>query len=447
MESTAKNRGELLRVLGLAFGLAAVVGSVIGQGILRSPGVVAEATGSATVIIALWVAGALVAMLSALPYAELGAAIPRAGGHFAFIHRAFGDRVALAAGYAVMFLSTTVIAMLSFVTGEFLVRLGVGGGALGPVELGIGVTVLFTLVNAAGTRISGGSQIALSTLKGLVLIALVVALFGGEPAAPVEQPVLLRNGWLALGTAMLMIMNTYSGWWDVAFYGEEFRDPGRQVPRALFGGILSIAALYILVNLAMLHVLTPDQMAGSNLVAADAAGMVFGDRGDTFLTLFGVLSVGAITNIQIMTGSRALYALARARVLPGWLEKVDRRGTPIRAMLLGSSIGAALILTGTYQALASMSVSIGQGLIVMAMASVIVLRRREPDLPRPFRMPLYPWSIIAALAVALVLLVVFIAQDPFYSLSGFVVVLVLWTLVDVVLKRRANLAALDEREQ
>lgn len=437
----------MLRVLGLAFGLAAVVGAVVGQGILRSPGVVAEATGSGAVIIVLWVAGALIALLSALPYAELGAAIPRAGGHFTFIHRAFGDRVALAAGFAVMFLSTTVIAMLSFVTGEFLVRLGVGGGQFGAVELGIGVTLLFTLVNAAGTRISGGSQIALSSLKGLVLVALVVALFGGEPAAPVEQPVLIRSGWIAIGTAILMIMNTYSGWWDVVFYGEEFRDPGRQVPRALVGGILSVAALYILVNLAMLHVLTPDQMAGSNLVAADAAGMVFGTRGDQFLTLFGVLSVGAITNLQIMTAARVHYALARARVLPGWFEAVDRRGTPIRAMLFASTIGAAFILTGTYEALASMTVSIGQGLIVMAMASVVVLRRREPDLPRPFRMPLYPWSIIAALAVALVLLVVFIVQNPVYSLSGFVVVGVMWTLFDLVLKRRANLVAMDEREE
>lgn len=436
----------MLRVLGLAFGLAAVVGSVIGQGILRSPGVVAEATGSGAVIIALWVAGALIALLSALPYAELGAAIPRAGGHFAFIHRAFGDRVALAAGFAVMFLSTTTIAMLSFVTGEFLVRLGVGGGALGPVEMGIAVTALFTLVNATGTRISGASQIAFSSLKGLVLVALVVALFGGEAAPSVEQPVALRSSWLAMGTAILVIINTYNGWWDVVFYGEEMQDPGRQVPRALIGGILSVAALYIMVNLAMLHVLTPDQMAGSNLVAADAAGIVFGDRGDNFLTLFGVLSVGAITNLQIMTAARVHYALARARVLPEWFETVDRRGTPIRAMLFCSVIGAAFILTGTYEALSSMTVSIGQGLIVMAMASVVVLRRSEPNLPRPFKMPLYPFSIIAALVVSIALLVVFIVQDPFYSLSGFIVVAVLWAFFDLVFKRHANLAAIDVRE-
>jgi len=296
---------RLLRVLGLGFGLAAVIGAVVGQGILRAPGVVADATGSPEVIIGLWIAGALIAMVSALPYAELGAAIPRAGGQFAFIHRALGDLMALAAEFATMFLQVTTIAMLGFVTGEFLVRLGVGGGRLGPVEMGLVVTVLFALLNASGTRSSGASQIAFSTLKGLVLVGLIVALFAGEPAEPVETTPVVRSGLLAMGTAILVINNTYNGWWEVVYYGEEMRDPGRQVPRALFGGIISVAVIYVLLNLAMLHVLTPDQMAGSNLVAADAAGMVFGERGDYFLTLFGVLSVGAISNLQIMSAARA----------------------------------------------------------------------------------------------------------------------------------------------
>ncbi|ALE17171.1 Amino acid permease [Altererythrobacter epoxidivorans] len=437
---------RLLRVLGLGFGLAAVIGAVVGQGILRAPGVVADATGSPEVIIGLWIAGALIAMVSALPYAELGAAIPRAGGQFAFIHRALGDRMALAAAFATMFLQVTTIAMLGFVTGEFLVRLGVGGGRLGPVEMGLVVTVLFALLNASGTRSSGASQIAFSTLKGLVLVGLIVALFAGEAVEPVETTPIVRSGLLAMGTAILVINNTYNGWWEVVYYGEEMRDPGRQVPRALFGGIISVAVIYVLLNLAMLHVLTPDQMAGSNLVAADAAGMVFGERGDYFLTLFGVLSVGAITNLQIMSAARAHYAMARARILPEYFAKVDKRGTPLRAMALATAIGASFILTGTYQALSSMTVSIGQGLIVLVMLSVIALRRKEPDLHRPFRMPLYPASIVFALAMASSLLIVFIVQDPLYSLSGFIVVAVLWVLFRHVLKRRVVLAAIDDVE-
>ena len=441
-----KSGNQLLRVLGLVFGVAAVVGSVIGQGILRTPGIVAEATGSASVIIAIWVTGALIAIVSASAFAELGAAIPRAGGVYAFIYRAFGERLAVLAAFTLLLTFIATISILALVTGEFMLRLGIGGGAWSEVELGVGVIALFALLNALGTRTTGGTQILFSALKGAMLVGLIVALFSGPPIEMVAAPQaeLLRAGWLPLGTALLVVIGTYNGWWDVVFYGEEIENPGKQIPRAVFGGIIGVAVIYLLVNLAMLHVMTPDTMAGSNLVAADAAGIVFGERADYLLTLFGVLSVGAIGNLSTMTSSRLVYALARAQVLPELLAHVDKRGTPMPAMLFTVIAAALIILAGGYNQLLSMGVSINQGVTVLAILAVIGLRRAEPDLERPFRTPWYPWTIVLAAALNTVLMVIFIVQDPFYGFSGFVVVGSAWVLYVFVLKRRALLEPTEE---
>ena len=437
----------MLRILGLGFGLAAVVGSVVGQGILRSPGIVAEATSSPALILGLWLAGGLIALLTAFAYAELAAAIPRAGGLFAHIHTAFGEKIGLGAALALLVGGLTTVAMLSFVTGEFLVRLGIGGGGLSAVELGIAVTILFTAINVTGTRISGAANILFSSLKGIVLLGLVIALFGTSsgqlaPVSPGDAE-LLNNGWLPVGTAVLLIIGTYNGWWEVAFYGEEIRNPGKQIPRAMLGGIVGVTVLYLLINAALLYVMTPEQMAGSNFVAADAAGIVLGDRADYQLTLFGVLSVGAITNLAIMTNTRFVFALSRAKVLPSKLAYVAKNGTPIWALLFVAVSGGAFVLTGSYKAISSMTVSIGQAVVVLILLSAMRLRHTQPDLHRPFRIPLYPWTVVVALMIALSLLAIFIVQDPFWSLSGFVLVAGAWAVIEFGLDRHPVLEPLE----
>ena len=243
---------------------------------------------------------------------------------------------------------------------------------------------------------------------------------------------------------MLVVIGTYNGWWDVVFYGEEFKDPSREIPRALFGGILGVAGLYLLVNLALLHVMNPGQMAGSNFVAADAAGIVFGERANYFITIFGILSVGAIANLSLMTATRLVYALARAEILPHSMSKVDRRGTPTAALLFSAIVAAAIILLGGYNELSSMGISLFQGVTVLAIIAVIGLRKREPELERPFKTPWYPWPIILAALLNTLLLLIFIAQDVVYSLSGFVVVGVAWVLYVFVFRRRAVLESLED---
>ena len=415
-----RETNHLLRVLGVAFGLAAVLGSVIGQGILRSPGIVAQASGSPAVLIGLWALGAGIALISALPFAELGAAVPRCGGPISFAGRAYGGAARVVTALTLVMMMISSQAVVVYVLGEFLVRLGVGGGAIGPGGLGIAAMVLFCLVNATGTRASGVAQIVLSAAKGLVLIALVVIFFAQPAAAPPSAPAAAAHGgWLAFGTAMLVIIGTYNGWGDLVIYGEEIENPGKAIPRALFGGIAGVAVIYLAVNLALLHVMNPADMARSGFAAADAARAVFGARGDTILTLFGVLSVGAIGNLGLMTSSRIVFATARDGILPRRLARVSRLGTPLAAMTVASLGTAALLWSGTYLTLSETSSSLAQGVFVLVTLATIGLRRREPDLERPFRVPFYPWSIWFVLLLNLALLAVFVVQDPFDALLGY----------------------------
>lgn len=417
-------QNHLMRVLGLTFGLAAVVGSVVGQGILRSPGIVAEASGSEAVLISLWVLGAVVALISALPYAELGAAMPNAGGPVLWVQRGFGRAAGVATAMSMLVLYVSSTALLCFVVGEFLVRLGVGGSTLGAGGLGFAVLVLFNLVNAAGTRAGGAAQVALSSAKGAVLLGLVVVLFAQPGASAAAAPAAV-GGWMAFGTAILVIIGTYNGWADLVMYGEEIENPGRSFPRAMFGGIIGVAALYLLVNLALLHVMTPVEIAGSDFAAADAAGGVFGARGDLVFTAFGALSVGAIANLGVMTTCRLVFAMARSGMLPHGLTRVSRLGTPIPAMLVSSAFAAAFLVSGSYLTLSATSVSLSQAMLAITAAAALALRVRSPEMPRPYRAPLQPWSLWVALALNLALLAVFIVRDPFNALLGFALVTLL----------------------
>lgn len=418
---------QLLRVLGLAFGLAAVIGSVIGQGILRSPGEVAAATGSPELIIALWVAGGVATIIVAFPIAELAAAIPRAGGFIAYVHRAFGGKASLLVAYANLLNSYGSMAFLCYVIGEFLVRLNVGGGELTAWQMGIASMLVFAAINATGTRIAGNSQIFLSALKGAVFVVLVVLLFAAPGApAPAQPPEVLRSGWLPLGTALVVILNTYAGWNNVVCYGEEISDPGKQLPRVLFMGVAGVTVLYVAVNVAMLHVMTPDQMAGSNFVAADAVGIVFGPRAEFALTVFGVFSIAALTNLLLMTGTRITFASARAHLLPPIFTRVSRNGTPLFAMLLMVVAAALFILTDSYLALVSLTASLDMAIAIAGTLALVAIRRWDSELERPYRMPFYPLLMPVAIFVQAALLVVFVVQDPFYSLAGFVLLGAIW---------------------
>lgn len=422
MQGSLGSRGTLLRVLGIVFGIAAVVGGMVGQGILRQPGIVAGAVHSPALILLLWLAGAVLAGITAFAYVELGTAIPCAGGPFDFVRRAFGELPGIIAGWAGWLILTASQAFMSTVVAEFLHRLGVWPDIGIPI-IAIGVLALFWGLNWTSTRIAGDSQIIFSAAKGLGLITLVIVLFAHpETPAPSPEPVTGVAGIAALAIAMRAIINTYAGWEDTVYHCEEIKQPERVLPRSMATGIVSVAILYLLVIAAVLHVLSPAQMATSNLAAADAAKVVFGSAGDVVITAFGVLSVAAITNLNVMRAARVSFAMAREGYLPEKLSLVAKSGTPRVALTASVIMAAVIAASGTYETIIALSVTVTIALGIAVNAAAIRLRRVEPDLRRPFRIPLFPLPPLLAIAINAALLAVLIFEDPLHSLQGLVFV-------------------------
>ena len=427
MDAQPQKHGSLLRILGLAFGIAAVMGSMVGQGILRTPGIVAGAAHSPHLIVLLWLGGAALVAVSAFAYVELGAAIPCAGGPYDFIRRAFGELAAIVAGWAALLAGVSSLAFTSTIVGEFLHRLGVFS-AISVTVIAVALLIALAVLNWTGTRVAGGSQVVFSGTKGVALVALIVLLFSYRGStAPMTGQATAAVGLTGLAVAMRVIMSTYNGWQGTVFYGEEMAEPERTLPRSMAIGIGGVAALFLLVNLALLHVLSPAQMATSNLPAADAAKAVVGDMGEFGLTAFGVLSVVAITNLNVMRYPRLPFAMARAGHLPVRLTHVARSGTPRAALLTTIVLAAAIAATGTFETIVAMNVALVQALVVAVNIAAVRLRHKEPDLPRSFRIPLYPLPVIIAVVVNLALLAALIYDDPLHSLEGFVLLAVIGT--------------------
>jgi APA family basic amino acid/polyamine antiporter len=378
---------------------------------------------------------ALASLQSApLPYVELGTAIPRAGGPYDFVRHAFGPLAGVIAGWGQWFVVVTQEAFLAIVVAEFLHRVGVWP-RVGTSLLAVGILAVFWLVNWTGTRISGGSQIAFSAIKGAALIALVVLLFA-QPAA--QQPAVTPAEGIGLAgivVAMRAIINTYDGWQEFVLFGEEVERPERTLPRAMATGILSVAVLYVLVNMALLHVLPPADMANSTLPAADAVKLALGPTGDLALTLFGVVSVAAITNLTVMKSARITFALARAGHLPAKLSEVASTGTPRSALTVSSVLAAAFAATGTYATVVAVNVAMTVALVVVVNMAAVRLRSREPNLPRPFRIPIYPLPAIAAIGLNLALLVALVVEDPMHSLGGFAFLAVIGAVYAAIHRR------------
>lgn len=432
----------LLRVLGLAFGLAVVVGGAVGQGIMRSPGLVAAGAGTATAIIAVWIAAGLLASIDACAVVELGASHPCAGGPYAFARRAFGPVAGKLLGWTDWLQGTVAMGFLGVVFGEYVHALGVGQDLpLGALAVLLILAVL--AINWTGTRVSGASQTVFTLFKAVLLAGLIAALLAaptpdaGARAAPALTPAMTFAG---LVVAMRAAFTTYSGWNGSCYFCEEIEQPERNLSRSIFGGLALISLLYVLVNLALLAVLTPAQIAASKLPAADALQATWGGSSGTVITLLALVSIAAITNLYAMGFTRVTHAMARDRALPEWLSRVAPGGTPRRALVMTCASGAAFAASGNYAALIAMSAVPAATINLVMDLAAIRLRRTEPALPRPFRMPWFPLPALIGALLNTALIAAMIWESPGSSLAG-VAVLAGIALFFLIRDRRIAVAA------
>jgi APA family basic amino acid/polyamine antiporter len=403
----------LLRVLGLLFGLAVVVGSVIGSGIMRAPGVVALGITNPTLILLAWAVGGAVAMLMAMPLVEAGSSIPHAGGAYPIVLRAFGPVAGFLTGWVAWLQNAAAAGFMSAVFAEYVHRLGLARGVPAGV-LGCGLILAVAVINWAGTRISGASQTIASALKGAAFLVLVVVLFASprSAAATPHHPLAAITSVGALVMAIRVIYQTYAGWEAAIYFSEEVHRPDRNVARATLWGIGGVSVIYLLINAAVLHVLSPAAIAGSPLAVGDAAKVSLGAAGDTVITALGIFSLAAIVNLQIMSASRVTYRMARDGALPPALAAVSPGGAPGVSVALMVGVSLLFAATGTYESLVRIYAPWSIGAILMICLSAIRLRLTEPDLPRPWRMPLFPWLAIVAVVVQAGLIGLLVWDDP-----------------------------------
>ncbi len=419
---------QLSRVLGIVFGLAVVVGGIIGSGIMRAPGVVALGVHSIPVTLLLWAVIGGVALLTAMPLVEAGASVPKAGGSYPIATRAFGPAAGFMTGWLTWLQYTASNAFISVVFAEYVHRLGLAT-AVPKAALAVGLIGAVTVINLTGTRISGASQSLASAAKGGAFLLVAAVLFV-SPRAPATfhtttsaHPVLVGAAALsAVVMAIRVIYQTYAGWDGAIYFSEEVNNPERNVARATFLGIGLVTVVYLLVNAALFHVLTPAQIAGSELAVGDAIKVSMGTAGNQVITAIGVMSLAAIVNLQIMAASRITFRMAADGVLPRFLAVVARGGAPRRSVAIVAIASAIFAGSGSYEGIVRIYAPWSIGSILMVCLAGIWLRYKEPGLARPFKTPWFPaLSVIAALIQAALIAIVVI-DDPASGIWSAVVV-------------------------
>jgi basic amino acid/polyamine antiporter, APA family len=427
--------GRLRRILGVGFGLAVIIGSTIGVGILRTPGAVAGGLHAPWMIILVWIVGGLYTLLGATCLTELGTMAPQAGGFYVYARRAFGDWVGFAVGWTDWLAYCMVLGYLSIGMSEFLVDLVPSlAGAVRPIA--IVLLAGFVGLQWAGVRISSWFQEWTTVLKCLAFLALIVAglvLAGSTssaaPSARVAVPPPTLSGIVA---ALQAVVITFGGWQSALYFTEEDRDPVRNLPRAMIGGVLAVIVIYVLVNLALLAILPMPDLVASKLPAATAAQVILGERGGQIITILSILSLLPVLNAILMIGTRILFALGRDRLLWQRTADVNAGGTPGVATVVTTVVAIVLIATGTFQRLIAMTSLLLAVNYALCCLALFALRKREPATARPFRAWGYPWSAALVVAGALALLGAALIGDTTSALEALALLAIglLWHTID-----------------
>ena len=429
-EDIKPQRRALLRVLGSAFGIAMVVGATIGGGILSAPGSVAAQLPTTALFIGVWIFGGVNALLGATAYAELGAMIPRSGGIYTFSHRAFGNGVGFLVGYVDWVNWCVSSAALLLLVGEYL------GAIVGPLA-SHATTAAFLVfaglaaVQWAGVRSGGRVQEITTVLKTVALVGLVIAAFVLPHAAPpaATAAVAAPHGTallLAFGIAIPGVVFSYDSYYAVVYCSGEIEDPGRVIPRSIFRGLFLVIGVYLLINVAFLHLLPVTRLAGDPFVGATVTKMLFGPRGDVVIRLIMIVAVIGTINSQIIASPRVLLAMAQDRLFPAQATRVSASGTPTIALSASLLLIAVFLFSRSFEAAIAVDAFIILLLYLTVFASLFALRRSEPDADRPYRAWGYPLVPGLAFVITAILLVAMSFGDHLSALIALGILVVSW---------------------
>lgn len=419
--------GALRRTLGLGDLVLLALGTVIGSGIFLVPAVVLRQSGnSLTLALTLWIVGGFVSFLGALTYAELGAANPDAGGLYAYIRDAFGPLPAFLYGWtSFLVIASGSIAALAVAFSNYLSELV----PLSPVAaraVSALVIVGIAAMNVRGTRESSSVEnwATVAKVGGLLVISAFLMVLGGGVTAS-GSPAATESASVAtgIGGAMIGILWAYEGWQYVTFSAGELRDPQRVFPRGIAIATAALVGLYVVANLAYVAALGVTTAAASDRVAADAMRVVFGTWSGRAFSILVLVSIFSAANGVMLTAPRLYYSMARDGVFFARLARVsDRRGTPVSAIVLLAVWSTILAVSGTFAQLLTYVVFAGWIFYGLGAASVLMSRRRHPNLARPFRTPGYPFTPLLFVASSALLVLNTLLEQPRQALIGLAVV-------------------------
>ncbi|HTM50259.1 MAG TPA: amino acid permease [Bryobacteraceae bacterium] len=448
MNARSKQPVSLNRDLGMWSAIALVIGTVIGSGIFIVPNTMARNMGSPDMVFLVWVVGGLMSLSGALTYAELSAAMPGAGGEYVYLREAYGPVWSFIYGWTQMWVaksgSIATLATAFFLylanfhpelkqpVGAIPVPLGPSGG---PLEINLGQILAMVLImglgvlNYFGVRLAGNVQVLVTICKvGLIFAVIAIGLGTGHGASSnfgSKVVSTLGNPGSAFFAALVAALWAYDGWNNVSMVASEIRDPQRNLPRALIGGTAAVMGIYLLANAAYFYVLPASEVAASDLVAAEMMRRIYGQTGAGLVSVAAMISIFAALNGSILSGSRVPYAMARDGLFFAPMSRVHPDyHTPGISILALSGWAAILVLSGRYDQLFTYVIFASWILYGMTTAAVIVLRRKRPDMARPYRTFGYPWVPIVFVISALSLIVSTLVNSPRESMMGIVLVLI-----------------------
>lgn len=406
------------RPLTLSHALALVVSSMIGTGVFTTAGFMLGALGSPRAVLAIWVIAGALALSGAAVYAELGAMMPRAGGEYVYLSRAFHPALGFLSGWIALlvgFAAPAAAGALAF--GRYLQALAPGVPVRGAA---FALVALTTALHARDVRRSGAVQAAVTGLVVVVIVVFVGAALASGRAdwTRVAAGAGSSGSGGALAVSLVYAAYSYFGWNGAAYVAGEIRDPHRTLPRALVGGAALVTALYVALNAVFLAAAPAPALANQVEVAHVAARALFGDRGGTLLTALVALALAGSVSALSMSGPRVVQAMADDGVFFRALGRTNARGAPRNAVLLQGALAALGIATATFEPLlvyAGFTLSLSAAATV---AGAFVLRRREPEADRPHRALAWPWSGVAFLALSAFMTVLAIRERPLESLAG-----------------------------
>mgnify|MGYP002576789674 FL=1 len=438
---------KLQKNIGLAAALSTVIGMVIGGGVFFKPQAVYTLTGGAPGLgmIAWFIAGVLT-ITAGLTAAEVSAAIPKTGGMMVYIEEIYGKKLGALTGWmqSSLFFPATIAALAVMFANQTIALLGLNANLSMPITIG---TILFiAILNTLGSKTSGAIQ-TVSTIGKLVPLAILI-IFGfvkGEGSNPIVTPLVASDvsPFAIIGQVLIAILFAYDGWINVGALAGEMKNPGKDLPKAIVGGLSAVMAVYLIINVAYLWVLPANELTVANPAAAIAAKL-FGDMGGKIVTAGILISVFGCANGYLLTGPRVLYTLGQQKSIPGYktISVLNKNNVPANATLIMAVLASLYALSGQFDLLTDLSMFAIWSFYVLTFIGVIKLRKSQPDLYRPYKVPMYP--VIPCIAIAGGLFVVLNQllfagmTNTIISLAGVVVTLIGLPLYNLAQKQVAK---------